>query len=377
MKTVAILLCAATFMLITPTAAEDTLKLAIPQRGTWDTSFSEIGQKAGIFKKHGLNLELLFTGAGAEVIGGIIGGSIDLSMASGISTVLGAYGNGAPLRIFSSEMAGQPEIYWFVPADSPIKTLADMNGKTIGYSAAGSSSHAALLALLAQEKINAKPTALGGVTASITAGMSGQVDAAWSAMPYGLKDFEEGKIRIIARAADVKVLQGRTVRVNFTSASTLATKKDQIERYMAGYKEATDYMYSSPEALKMYAEIGGVPLSIAQKMKTLVPKDSTNPDQIVGMDSVMAEAVATKFLSAPLTKEQISEAGADEEPAKALAFRFGNTSSAFRATWNSDRCGLLRRQPRNFADAQTALEGAAYQSSSTPALVLLRVVLGT
>jgi NitT/TauT family transport system substrate-binding protein len=191
-----------------------------------------------------------------------------------------------------------------------------MNGKTIGYSAAGSSSHAALLALLAQEKINAKPTALGGVTASITAGMSGQVDAAWSAMPYGLKDFEDGKIRIIARAADVKVLQGRTVRVNFTSASTLATKKDQIERYMAGYKEAIDYMYSSPEALKMYAEIGGVPLSIAQQMQTLVPKASTNPDQIVGMDSVVAEAVATKFLSAPLTKEQVSELVQMKNPPK-------------------------------------------------------------
>src|SRR5215470_16560490 len=97
MKTVSILLCAATFSLVTPAAAEDTLKLAIPQRGTWDTSISEIGQKAGIFKKHGLNLELLFTGAGAEVIGGIVAGSIDLSMAGGISTALGAYGKGAPL----------------------------------------------------------------------------------------------------------------------------------------------------------------------------------------------------------------------------------------------------------------------------------------
>src|ERR1700752_538331 len=53
MKAVSILLCAATFTFITPATAEDTLKIAIPQRGAWDTSISEIGQKAGIFKKHG------------------------------------------------------------------------------------------------------------------------------------------------------------------------------------------------------------------------------------------------------------------------------------------------------------------------------------
>jgi len=106
------------------------------------------------------------------------------------------------------------------------------------------------------------------------------------------------------------------VRVNMTSASTLATKHDQIERYMAGYKETLDYMYSAPEALAMYAEIANVPMSIAQKMQTLVSKESANPDQIFGMDSVMAEAVATKFLSAPLTKAQISELVQMKNPPK-------------------------------------------------------------
>ena len=40
-------------------SAQDTLKLAVGQRGNWDTSVSEVGQRAGIFKKHGLVLEIL------------------------------------------------------------------------------------------------------------------------------------------------------------------------------------------------------------------------------------------------------------------------------------------------------------------------------
>ena len=42
---------------ISTAAADDTIKLAVGQRGNWDTSMSEVGQLAGIFKKHGLVLE--------------------------------------------------------------------------------------------------------------------------------------------------------------------------------------------------------------------------------------------------------------------------------------------------------------------------------
>jgi len=103
------------------------------------------------------------------------------------------------------------------------------------------------------------------------------------------------------------VLQGRTVRVNMTSAATLEKKKAAFDRYMAAYKETIDYMYSSPEALATFAEIAKVPLSVAQKIPGLVPKSALNPDQIVGMEAIMAEAIATKFMTAPLAKEKIAE----------------------------------------------------------------------
>jgi NitT/TauT family transport system substrate-binding protein len=309
MKTVSLLFAAATLVAITqaPAAAQDTLKVAVPQRGAWDTSITEIGSRAGIFKKHNVDVDLLFTGGGAEAQGAIISGQMDMAVSVGVSTVLGIFAKGGPVRIFSAETTGQPDIYWFVPAASPIKTVADLAGKTVGYSVAGSSSHAALLALLAQEKIEAKPTPLGGVTPSFTAGMTGQVDAAWSTIPIGLKEIDEGRIRVVVRAAEIKSLQNRTVRVNMTSAATLEKKKAAFDRYMAAYRETIEYMYSSPEALVIFADIAKVPLSVAQKLPGLVPKSALNPDQIVGIDAIMAEGVATKFMAAPISKEKIAE----------------------------------------------------------------------
>jgi len=91
-------------------SAEDTLKLAIGQRGNWDTSVSEIGQRAGIFKKHGIAIELLFTQGGAESQQAVISGDIDVAVSVGIAAVLGAAAKGAPVRVVSAETTGQPDI---------------------------------------------------------------------------------------------------------------------------------------------------------------------------------------------------------------------------------------------------------------------------
>jgi NitT/TauT family transport system substrate-binding protein len=194
-----------------------------------------------------------------------------------------------------------------VPSQSPIRGVADFKDKTIGYSVSGSSSHAALLALLAQEKITAKPTSTGGVTPSFTSGMTGQVDVAWTTIPIGLKEIDEGTIRAVAKASDVISLRSRTVRVNITNAEKLETRKAVLDRYMTAYRETIDYMYSSPEALVAFAKIANVPLTVAQKILAMVPKSALSPDQIIGMDAIMAEAVATKFMPRPLTKEQIAD----------------------------------------------------------------------
>ena len=288
-------------------AAEDTLKVAIPQRGAWDAGIAELGQRGGIFKKHGLDLDILYTSAGPELIQAVIGGSIDVAVASGVSAAIGTFAKGAPIRIISSEMTGAPDLYWYVPAASPIYKIEDMNGKTVAYSLTGSSSHASLLALIAQYHLTAKPVSTGNIAATITQTMTGQVDVGFGAAPFGLDLVEAGKARIIATGNDVTALRTRAVRVNVTGASTLQNKHDAIVRFMQAYKETVDWMYSSPEALKVYGEYSKLPDNIVQRVLKLVPKEALQTDQVMGINDIMADAVTQKFIAAPLTAEQLKE----------------------------------------------------------------------
>ena len=287
--------------------AQDTLKVAVGQRGNWDTSICEIGQRAGIFKKHGITLELLYTQGGGETQQAVISGSVEIGSATGIMGVLSAFSKGAPVRIIGAETTGANDLYWYVAANSPIKTLKDTEGKTISYSTNGSSTHGIVTAFMKQYDLKAKPTATGGPAPTLTQVMSGQIDVGWAAPPFGLQQLDEGKIRIVAVGNDAEVFKGQTVRLMVTNAQTLQGRKPAIERFMKAYRETIDYMYSDdPAMFKTYADFAGITVATAKRTRDgFFPKAALNPDQIVGLSSIVPDAVALKYTAAPLTREQL------------------------------------------------------------------------
>ena len=287
--------------------SQETLKVAIPQRGAWDAGVAELGQRGGIFKKHGLDLEILYVQAGPESIQAVIGGSMDIATVAGVSAAVGTFAKGAPIRIIGSEMIGAPDLYWYVPASSPIKKIDDFKGKTVAFSLTGSSSHAGLLALIAQYKLTAIPTSTGTIAATITQTMTGQVDVGFGAAPFGLDLAEDGKIRIIATGDDVASLRSRTVRVNLTNVNTLQKRRDTIVRFNRAYQETVAWMYSDPAALKHYGEYSNLPEKIVLRVRELIPKESMATDRVEGIEQIMADAVAGKFIPAPLTSDQLKE----------------------------------------------------------------------
>jgi NitT/TauT family transport system substrate-binding protein len=288
--------------------AEDTVKLAVGQRGNWDTSVSEIGQRAGIFKKHGLTLEIVYTQGAGETQQAVISGSVDLGIAAGVMGVLSAYSKGAPVRVISAETTGAGDLYWYVKADSPIKSLKDTDGKTLAYSTNGSSTHGVVTAFIKQYGLKARPTAMGGPAANLTAVMSGQVDVGWAAPPFGLDQLDKGEIRRIATGNDAAAFNGQTVRLNIANANFLAAHKDLVDRYMTAYRETVDYMYKDPAALKVYADWLKITEAKAKRTRDdYFAPPAIEPDKIVGLDTIVKDAVELKFTAQPLTKEQLAE----------------------------------------------------------------------
>jgi ABC-type nitrate/sulfonate/bicarbonate transport system substrate-binding protein len=292
-----------------PAAAADLLKIASPQRGSWEGAIPELGKEQGIFKKHGLDLDILYTAGGGETLQAVISGAVDVGLSAGTLGVMGAFAKNAPIRIIGASSTGSRELFWYVPASSPLKSLRDAkDGTTIAYSTTGASTHIAVLHFIADNGLKARPVATGDISATTTQAMSGQVDVGWSVAPFNLDPLAKGEIRLVARASDIPRIRGQTIRVQIANLSTLEQKKDVIARYLAAYRETLDWMYGSPDAVARYVAFSKLPESAVKRMLAeFIPKESLQIDRVVGTDESMQDAIQFKFLNAPLTAAQLKE----------------------------------------------------------------------
>jgi NitT/TauT family transport system substrate-binding protein len=289
--------------------AQDTLKIAIGQINNWENQAPTLGQDAGIFKKYNLTIEAVGTQGAGETIQAVISGSADLGAGVGVAGAMRAFARGAPVRLLMPAYTGTQDLYWYVKADSPIKSIQDIKPEhTIAYSTSGSSTNNLVLAFVNELGVKAKPTATGGPPGTLTSVMSGQIDIGWAAPPFGMKEIKEGKIRLLIRGSDAPSLRGQTVRSIIVNADALKTKKDAIMRFVKAYRESVDWMYSDPKAIAMYAaKIKADEDIIKEAIKEFQPKEAMQTDKMADMDGIIRDAVKLKFLEKPLTPEQIAE----------------------------------------------------------------------
>ena len=292
-----------------PVSAADTLKLAIGQRGLWDSAIAEIGTQAGIFAKHNLELQVFYTSGGGETQQAVISGSADIGVSPGTLGVLGAFAKGAPIRIIAGEATGTAE-YYFVKADSPVQK--DFKGArpemTLAYSTNGSGTHITALRFMKDYGFAAKLVATGNVPATFTQVMSGQVDIGFSTPPFGLDALAEGRSRLIALANDLPSVRNQTVRVTIANANDLAKRRDVYDRFIRAYREAIDWMYANDAAIEAFARYAAIAPATARTVRDrFYPKAMLQLDRVEGMAELMQDAIAFKYIPAALSQQQLDE----------------------------------------------------------------------
>lgn len=290
-------------------AKPESLKVAIGQINNWENQPPTLGQEAGIFKKHGLVLETFGTAGAGETLQPIIAGSADIGIGVGVAGVMRAFSTGAPVRILAPAFTGTADLFWYVRANSPLKSLADATARnTIAYSTNGSSSHNLVLAFVDELGLKAKPTPTGTPPATLTAVMSGQIDIGWSAPPIAMREILDGRVRIIARGSDAPSLRDQTVRATVINADTYQKRPGVAARFMAAYRETVDWMYTDPKAVELYAKKIDRPVDIVRDtIREFYPKEALQTERMADMPGILRDAVKLKYLRAPLSDAQLKE----------------------------------------------------------------------
>jgi NitT/TauT family transport system substrate-binding protein len=299
-------LAAVTFSAPASAQTVDKLKVAISQRGFWDSSFLEFAQKEGFLKEANLDVEFFYTEGGGQTLQIITSGSVDVAMSNGLLGTIGAFTKGAPIRVISAQMTGAHELFWYVKSDSPIRSLKDADNKTAAFSAPGSSSNLILLSLLKQAGSKAKPTATGGLPGTLTSAMTGQIDIGWAVPPFALRELQENKIRIIARAREATELKDQTIRVNIANVEALKTKRAAITRLMQVYDKAIEWAYANPKSIEYFAEFAKVPREIAkQAVDEFFPRQALQIGEIRDLDLTLKDALQYKFITTVVTAKDV------------------------------------------------------------------------
>lgn len=237
--------------------ADDTI--TVGKADAASTSFLpvHVGDKVGIFKKHGLTLKISdFTG-GSKLSQAITAGAIDVGLGAGTEMALVA--KGAPMKAVCDGLSPIPFIGIAVPYDSPIRKVDQLKGKKIGISSSGSLTDWLTKQLNQHQGWSAaegaQAVAIGnGAAAVLAAFRTNAIDADLS-VTSNIFNWEEKKEgRLLAPSSDF--VGNIAASTTYASQHFIDTNPDALRRFLAAWLETIDYLVAhKAETVKIESEV--------------------------------------------------------------------------------------------------------------------------
>jgi NitT/TauT family transport system substrate-binding protein len=225
-----------------------------------------VGDRLGIFAKHGLNLKIAdFTG-GSKLAQAMTAGSIDIGVGAGTEMALVA--KGAFMLAVCNAAPSIPFIGIAVPWDSPIKAIAQLKGAKIGVSSAASLTDWLALELARHQGWGLQgvtPVAIGNAAASVIAALREHLVDADIAVTSLIFDMEEKKLgRLLIPVSNyVGNLAAGTI---FATTQLINTDPAAIRAFLAAWLETIDFIRThKQETVMIEGDITGFPPSVMSK----------------------------------------------------------------------------------------------------------------
>jgi ABC-type nitrate/sulfonate/bicarbonate transport system substrate-binding protein len=214
------------------TAAERLRINVVNTSGNTNVVLATLLKQEGIFEQLGLDANILHVADGSKLIGSLLSGEMDMCALSGFGQVLPAIEKGAKLKILGG--GAVRALQGILTKNPAIKTVKDLEGRTVGTGSIGALLHQLVVALLRKKGVDEKKVTfvnVGSSTDVFRAIVAGIIDAgpteAWQDGKLGTHTLEDGRFY-----AD---LQEYTYQASYGSDRAIATKREAIVRTLAAY----------------------------------------------------------------------------------------------------------------------------------------------
>jgi NitT/TauT family transport system substrate-binding protein len=228
----------------------ETFRVGFPSLATGFAP-SWVAADKGLWKKHGLDVELIFLRGGSRTVSALIAGSVDFIIGSDLGVTTAILQGAALTRVgvttntLGYSMVTQPGI----------KTVRDLKGKIVGITPGRDAAYARVVKLLRDNGMDASRDVTflsvgdGGPAARVAALSSGVIHATMFTPPSD-RISEKAGMRILAKIDVANVGGGLN-----TSTVVLQKSRSQLLRFLRGYMEAIQYLQNNKdESLKIFSK---------------------------------------------------------------------------------------------------------------------------
>ena len=241
--------------------------------------------KNGLYRKAGLDVELIPTTSGTTATQAAVSGAYEMGKGSGIAAML-AHLRGLPLTLVANGILWDPKKPFtliLVAADSPYKTAADLNGKISSAAALNDLGTLGIVTWMDKNGGDSKTLKWVEIPNSVAAIslVEHRTDVATLNEPQLNAALESGKVRVIGDIG--AVADHYAITVYFANADWAAKHPDAIKRWVRVTYEAAAYTNAhKAETAAMMSEVTKIPMTVFQKMTRSDHATTSDPALLQG-----------------------------------------------------------------------------------------------